>query len=248
MSIESLIHFFQETFILREFLYQPLYNALVWLYDTVALQDLGLAIILLTVLVRLILYPLFHKTAKYQQLNQELRPELQKIKEKHKKDQEAQVKATLELFRQHKFNPAALMFLSLAQVPILFALYVIFIGNIAQGLDLWLYSFTPRPEEFHQTFFGLVDLTKASAVIAVLASLAQYFQARLTPAIAGAPGMKVIMLYFLPGLILVFLLKFPAAVGLYWLTTTIFSIMQQVVVNRRFTKTPPPMPVGARKS
>lgn len=238
MSIEAIVRLFQETFILREFLYQPLFNALVWLYDTVAFENLGLAIVMLTVLVRIVLYPLFHKSAKYQRLNHELRPELQKIKEKHKKDQEAQVRATLELFKKHKFNPAALLFLSLAQVPILFALYVIFVSNIAAGLDLWLYSFTPRPIEFNQTFLGLIDLTRASAVIAVLAALAQYFQARLTPAIASAPGMKVIMLYFLPGLILVFLLKFPAAVGLYWLTTTVFSIMQQVVVNRGATKAP----------
>lgn len=224
---------FRETFFFRELIYEPLLNALIWLYDTIAFHELGLAIILLTLLVRLIIYPLFHKGIKYQRLIQQLQPELTKIKEKHKKDREAQTRATLELFQKHKLNPLAPFLSLLIQLPLFLGLYVIFINGFGQTIEPWLYSFTPRPGELNQTLFGLINLKEASPIVAVFAALAQYFQARLTFTSSTIPAMRIVMLYFLPGLILTALLKFPAAVGLYWLTTTIFSIIQQAVVNKR---------------
>lgn len=229
---------FRETFFFREVIYEPLLNALVWLYDTVAFHELGLAIILLTILVRLIIYPLFHQGIKYQRVIQELRPELDKIKTKHKSNREAQTKATLELFKKYKLNPLAPFLSLVVQLPLFLGLYVIFLNGFGETIEPWLYSFTPRPGELNQTLLGLINLRETSPVIAVLAALAQYFQARLTFTSSTAPAMRIVMLYFLPGLILVALFKFPAALGLYWLTTTIFSIIQQAVVNRRFTKAP----------
>jgi len=229
---------FRETFFFREAIYEPLLNALIWLYDTVALHELGLAIILLTILVRLIIYPLFHQGIKYQRIIQELRPELDKIKTKHKSNREAQTKATLELFKKYKLNPLAPFLSLIVQLPLFLGLYVIFLNGFGETIEPWLYSFTPRPGELNQTFFGLINLKETSLIIAVLAALAQYFQARLTFTSSSTPAMRVVMLYFLPGLILVALFKFPAALGLYWLTTTIFSIIQQAIVNRRFTKAP----------
>lgn len=229
--LESL---FRENFFFRELIYEPLLNALIWLYNTVAFHELGLAIILLTILVRLIIYPLFHQGIKYQRIIQELRPELDKIKTKHKNNREAQTKATLELFQKYKLNPLAPFLSLIVQLPVFLALYVIFISDFSQSIEPWLYSFTSNPSELNQTLFGLVSLKEASPMVAVLAALAQYFQGRLAFTKATAPGMRFVMLYFLPAIILAALFKFPAALGLYWLTTTGFSIIQQVIVNRKF--------------
>ena len=104
-GIGFLENLFRGNFFFREVFYEPLLNGLVWLYNTAALEDLGLAIIFLTILVRLIIYPLFHQGIKYQRVIQALRPELDKIKNKHKNNREAQTKATLELFKTYKLNP-----------------------------------------------------------------------------------------------------------------------------------------------
>lgn len=235
-GINFLENLFRGNFFFRELFYEPLLNGLVWLYNTIAFQDLGLAIIFLTILVRFIIYPLFHQGIKYQRTIQDLRPELDKIKAKHKNNREAQTKATLELFKTYKLNPLAPFLSLVVQLPVFLGLYVIFIGDFSRAMEPWLYSFTPDPGELNQTFLGLINLKAASPVVATLAAIAQYFQARLTftksPATSAIPAMRLMMLYFLPGLILIALFKFPAAVGLYWLTTTIFSIMQQVIVNR----------------
>lgn len=228
-----LLNLFRENFFFREVFYEPLLNALVWLYNTVAFQDLGAAIILLTILVRLIIFPLFHQGIKYQKIIQEIRPELDKIKNKYKDNREAQTKATLELFKRYKLNPLAPFLSMIVQLPLFLGLYVIFLNGFGQSIEPWLYSFTPHLGELHQTFFGLINLKEASPIVAVLAALAQYFQARLAFTSSTVPAMRFVMLYFLPGIILAALLKFPAAVGLYWLTTTGFSIIQQVIVNKR---------------
>ncbi len=232
-GIGFLQNLFRETFFFREFFYEPLLNGLVWLYETVALRDLGLAIILLTILVRLIIYPLFHQAIRHQRLVQELRPELVKIKDKHKNNREAQTRATLELFRQYKLNPLAPFLSLLVQLPVFLALYVIFISDFTETITPWLYSFTPQPGELNQTFLNFIDLRQASPPLAVLAALAQYLQGRLSLTAASTPPMKIMMVYALPAIILVALFRFPAAIGLYWLATTVFSIIQQIAVNRR---------------
>lgn len=245
---DFLQNLFRETFFFRELIYKPLLNGLVWLYDTVALHDLGLAIILLTIVVRLLIYPLFHQGIKYQRVVQALRPELDKIKAKHKNDREAQTKATLELFRKHKLNPLAPLLSLPIQLPLFLGLYVIFLNGFGETIAPWLYSLTPNPGELNQTLFGLINLKEASPIMAALAALAQYFQGRLAFTSSTAPAMRIVMLYFLPGLILAALFKFPAAVGLYWLTTTVFSIIQQIIVNRRYAITPSLKAEGSTKA
>ena len=79
-GINFLENLFRGNFFFRELFYEPLLNGLIWLYETIARGDLGLAIILLTILVRLLIYPLFHQGIKYQRVIQALRPELDKIK------------------------------------------------------------------------------------------------------------------------------------------------------------------------
>src|SRR3989304_8690291 len=224
----------------RTVLSQPLFNALVLLYEHASFGDLGIAIIFLTIIVRIILFPLFHKTAKHQKIAQKIQPEVKKIQEKHKNDREAQTRELMELYKKNQVNPLTPILLLVIQLPILFALYKIFINGLSEGCVALLYSFVPSPETISQLSFGVIQLNAVSIPIAILAAATQYIQGRL--AMARAKGqdalpaqarkMAKISIYAGPTIALLVLTRFPAAVGLYWLTSTVFSIIQQIIVNK----------------
>ncbi len=225
----------------NEILYRPLFNVLVLLYNSIALEDLGLAIILLTILIRIILFPLFHASLRHQRLAQELQPHIKKIQEKYKDDREAQTKAVLALYADHKANPLTPIILILAQLPILFVLFSIFKGGLNESSFNLLYSIIHKPEVINHTLLGL-DLSKRSIIIAVLATVAQYAQSKLSlPKLKAGEELNQTermgrnMVYIGPAITAVFLVTLPAALGVYWLTSSVFSIFQQVVINKMFS-------------
>mgnify|MGYP001612445244 CR=1 FL=1 len=230
--------------IFRTILSQPLFNGLVLLYERASFGDLGVAIILLTLIVRVILFPLFHKTAKHQKIAQRIQPEIKKIQQKHKNDKETQTRELMELYKKHQVNPLTPILLLIIQLPILFAVYKIFRDGISADTLSMLYSFVPVPENVSHTFLGLVELNAVSIPIAVAAAMAQYVQGKLATAraknqdamSAQARNITKTMIYLGPIVALVVLTKFPAAVGLYWLTSTLFSIIQQTIVNKSMQK------------
>jgi len=228
----------------RTILYQPLLNGLVLLYEYVAFEDLGVAIILLTVLVRIILFPLFHKTAKHQKIAQKIQPEVKKIQTKHKNNREAQTKALMALYKEHNVNPLTPIFLLILQLPILFAMYRLFINGFNSDSISLIYSFVPEPQNITQSFLGIIALDMVSMPLVITAAAAQYVQGLLVAGRASsrkdltgqAAKMAKISVYAGPVIALIVLARLPAAVGLYWLTSTIFSIIQQTIVNRSIRK------------
>lgn len=228
--------------LLNEILYRPLFNGLVLLYNSIALEDLGLAIILLTILIRVILFPLFHESLRHQRLTQELQPHIKKIQEKYKENREAQTKAILDLYAHHKANPLTPIILIIVQLPILWVLFRIFNGGIKEEYFNLLYSFVSRPETINHTLLGLIDLGKKSLYIAALATAAQYLQSKLSLP-KKKPGQEFTqaekigrnMIYVGPAVTAAILLTLPAALGLYWLVTAVFSTLQQIIVNRTFS-------------
>lgn len=223
----------------NEIFYKPLFNALIFLYQSVTFGDLGLAIILLTIIVRFLLYPLFHKSAKNQRIMQMLQPQIKKIQAEHKDNKEKQATALLEVYREHRVNPFSGFFLLLVQIPVLIALYHVFLSGLADGAFSSLYSFITKPEALNFDFLGLVNLHERSIVIVGLAVAAQYVQGKLSLP-AADPGsdlspqerMAKQMVFIGPVLALIVLMKMPAAIGLYWLTGTVFSVFQQIIVNK----------------
>lgn len=222
--------------------YQPILNLLVYFYETVALRDFGVAIILVTVLTRLVLYPLFHKSAKQQMVMQRIQHKVKKIQEVHKHDKEKQTQALMELYKEHGVNPFSSLFLLIIQIPIMIGLYWVVRSGLTPGDLAGLYSFIPQPQTMNQFFLGIINLAKPSVVLILLAALAQYFQARL--AIYRNPDQKAPLssaekmarqMTFIGPLITIFIFyNLPAAIGLYWFTTSLFSVLQQIIVNRRF--------------
>ncbi len=226
----------------NEILYRPLFNTLVFLYQYLSFGDLGIAIILLTIIIRLILFPLFHKGAKDQSVLQRLAPKIKEIQTNHKNDKEKQAKAMMDLYREHKVNPFSGFLLLIVQLPVLIALYQVFLSGFSTKALTNLYSFIPAPTILNYSFLGLIDLSKRSIFIALIAGLAQYFQAKLAlpknnkplNELSSTERMGRQMLYFGPILTIVFLyfLNLPSAVGIYWLTTSLFSAIQQIMINR----------------
>lgn len=227
-------------------LYQPLFNALIFFYDFLSFHDLGISIVLLTILIRLILFPLFHKGSRDQAIIQRLTPKIKEIQHAHKHDKEKQARALMELYREHKVNPISGFLLLLIQLPVLIALYRVFLSGISADPTNLLYSFIPKPGLLNHYFLGFIDLTQSSLWIALVAALGQYFQGKLSLVANGldnksdpnpTAAMQRQMLYLAPALTFAFLyfFKLPAAVGVYWLTTVVFSIIQQMIINRSVT-------------
>lgn len=223
----------------NQFFYRPLFNALVFLYTHVSFHDLGIAIVLLTVLVRIVLYPFFHKSVRNQRIMQMIQPKVKKIQEAHKDNKEKQAAALLEVYREHKVNPFSSFLLLFVQIPVLIALYRVFLSGLGANSFDALYSFIAKPAAFNFNFLGLINLHERSMLMVGLTALAQYLQARsaLPPAQKGsestsAEKMARQMVFMGPVLAFVILANLPAAISLYWLTGALFSLFQQAMVNR----------------
>lgn len=234
MSI--IIHFLSLIF------YQPPLNALVFFYNTVAFGDVGLAIIFLTILIRLLLFPLFHKSVKHQMVMQRLQPRIEKINREHKDDKEKKLKATMELYQEHNINPFSGFLLLLVQLPILFSLFKIFSEKLTPEIFNGLYSFVQAPKILNYSLFGLINLEERSTVIVMvgLAALLQYIQGKMSlPKIesgrelSSAEKISRQMVFMAPLITLVIFFNLPAAVSLYWVVSSLFSIFQQEAVNRQ---------------
>src|SRR3989339_335039 len=160
-------------------LYQPLINALVFLVSVIPGGDVGIAVIILTILVKVVLFPLSQKSIESQAQMSILTPELNKIKSSGASKEE-QARLTFDLYKQHKTNPFSGCLLVLVQIPIIFALYYVFFKgiNFESGL---LYSFINVPENSNMLFLGVLDITKKSLILAILAGISQYLQAHFMP-------------------------------------------------------------------
>jgi len=225
-------------------LYQPLFNALIFLYQFLPGKDFGVAVIVLTIIIRIILYPLMLKSIKSQKALAELQPQIQEIQQKYKNDKEKQGKEMMALYQKEKINPLGGCLPLLLQLPILFALYRVFWKGLEPESMSSLYSFIPSPEAINPTFLGIINLAEPSLVLAVLAGILQFFQTKmLTPKNKKTPVkgdqmaqfsnmMQKQMLYFFPLFTVFILWKLPAAIGVYWTITALFSIFQQYLIMK----------------
>lgn len=225
-------------------LYQPLLNALAFLVSIIPGGDVGIAVIVLTVLVKVILFPLSQKSIKNQAAMNILAPEIKKIKASGA-SREEEARLTFELYKKHKTNPFSGC---LVQIPILIifiALYSVFIKelNFERGV---LYSFIHVPENINMFFLGILDIGKKKIFsLAILAGVSQYFQAYFMPKLpmssntteslqdSFTKSMNMQMRYIFPfAIALMTYYFFSGAVALYLITSNIFAVGQQIYVNK----------------
>ncbi|TSC53329.1 MAG: preprotein translocase subunit YidC, partial [Parcubacteria group bacterium LiPW_39] len=217
-------------------------NGLIFLYNIIPWHDFGLAIILLTIVIRLILYPLNQKAIKSQKALSVLQPQIKEIQAKFKGDRVKQSQALMEFYKTNKINPASGCLPLLIQLPILIALYQVFWNGLKPESLKMIYSFISRPEVISPWFLGLIDLSKSNWPMAILAGVFTYVQAKmmapLQPAASSQPGdfgsmFGKQMLYFMPLFTVFIAWKLPAGLVLYWIVITLFGIGQQYLVMRK---------------
>ncbi|MFA5778021.1 MAG: YidC/Oxa1 family membrane protein insertase [Candidatus Paceibacterota bacterium] len=229
-------------------LYQPLLNALAFLVSIIPGGDVGLAVIILTILVKIILFPLSQKSIESQAEMNILTPELNKIKAGGASKEE-QAKLTFDLYKKHKVNPFSGCLLVLLQIPVIFALYYVF----SKGIKFdggFLYSFIHIPEHVNMMFLGILDVGGKSLILAILAGISQYLQAHFTPKPATSPvssgstssfsdsftkSMSMQMKYIFPFIVAFIAYSVSGAVALYWITSNLFMVVQQVYVKKEKT-------------
>jgi YidC/Oxa1 family membrane protein insertase len=224
-------------------LLQPLLNLLIFLYNLVG--DIGIAIIIVTIIIRLLLLQPSLKAIKAQMALQELQPKIKKIQEKYKNNKEQQSKELMNFYKENKVNPFSSCLPMLIQLPILFALYSVFtMGLTAQNMQN-LYSFVPAPEHINTMFLNLVNMAQPNVVLAVLAGVLQFLQTKMmlkpkkvTPGnkspLGDMSGILVKqMTYLMPAMTVFISLGLPSGLALYWIMTTLFAIAQQCVIMRR---------------
>lgn len=228
--------------IFQTIFYQPLFNVLVLFYQIVPGGNLGIAIILLTILIRVLLYPLNLKTLKSQQALAEIGEELNEIKKKHKHDKEALVKETTALYKKANVNPLSGLLVLVIQTPILIALYQVFMGFALGTGNNTLYGFIPRPDSINPFFLG-VDLSQAAWWTALLAAGLLFVQTKIVTVQPKSKSAKSEfaevfqkqMNYIFPFFIFLVLIKVPSAISLYIITSGIISIIETKYVRKKRT-------------
>lgn len=221
-----------------------------------------MAIIVLTLIVRVIFFPLSIKALISQRELNKLQPKIKELQEKHKSDKQALGQATMQLYKEHKINPLSGCLPLLIQLPVLIALYSALNSGLKPESLSGLYAFVGRPESINQVALGFIDLAKKSSLMAILAGVLQWFQMKLaTSGQASAPqnnansplsnmnperdregsqrasisyGMNKQMLYFFPVMVIIIAWNLPAGLVIYWVAATVFSIFEQIYINRKY--------------
>ncbi len=231
--------------------YQPLYNGLIYLMDTLPFFDAGVIVILFTIIVKLIMFPLSIKATKAQIEMKEIEKDLQKIKEQYP-DKQIQTQKTIELYKEKNINPFAGFLVLLIQLPIIIALYQIFLksGLPTINIDL-LYSFVSAPLSIKMNFLGLIDIAGKSIILALCAGVSTYFQIAYATPVTNKDGdvkskpsmqddvmkmMQTQMKYVFPVLVTFISWSVSAAVSIYWITSNLFTIGQELYIRKHIRK------------
>jgi YidC/Oxa1 family membrane protein insertase len=237
--------------IFHEVFYRPIFNLLIWLYNVIPGQDIGLAIIALTVIIKLLLWPLTKKALQSQRALARLQPQINELKKKYPapEQREQMAKEMMGLYAKEKVSPASSCLPLLIQLPVFIALYRALSHGLGSSGFEDLYSFVANPGTVGTTLLGWLDLRVASPVLAILAGAAQFVQARMTitkrQPPAGEPGkdeqmlamMNKQMLYVMPVLTVVIAWTLPAGLSLYWTLMSVLTVLQQWLYTREHNKT-----------
>lgn len=212
--------------------------------------DVGLAIVFLTILVKVILFPLGVKASHTQIVLRTLEPQLRALREKYTNTPQELAMQTLALYRQYKVNPFASFFIILLQLPVIFGLYWVIWADSKTGVfdTALLYPFVVEPQVSSFVFLNIVPLNEPSVVLAVLVAGTQYALSRLmlptAPLKTGKAfqddlmaSMHIQMRYVFPLLLGGIAYVASAAIALYFLTSNIFGILQEVAAKRRHAET-----------
>lgn len=238
------------SFIFNTFFYIPLYNGLIFFVDIIPGHNVGVVVIIFTLFIKIILFPLSQKSVKTQFEIKQLDPEVEEIKRKYKDNKQLQAEKIMKLYGEKKINPFSGIFLMLIQFPVLIGLYWVFLkGGLPDINEGILYSFTKIPEVINMSFLG-ANVADKSTLFAILAALSQFLQTQMMmPKMKKREGnaapnfkdelarsMNMQMKYVMPVIIFIVARSFPAVVALYLMTSSLFAVGQELYVKRKNKK------------
>jgi len=233
----------------NQILIRPIFNALIFLYHTLPGHDLGIAIIVLTIIISLLLYYPNLSSLKAQKEMQKLQPKLKAIQEKYKDDKEKQSKKTMELYQKHKVNPLGSCLPLLIQLPIIYALFYVFRKTLDENSFSLLYSFVQKPEALNIFFLNAIDLTKPNIyILPFIAGALQFWQSSMlqryqprskevkkkkSGSLFDFSALSQQMVYLFPIVTVFISMSLPASVTLYWATRNAFMVGQQYLYFKK---------------
>jgi YidC/Oxa1 family membrane protein insertase len=227
-------------------IYQPLYNGLIFLMTALPWADAGVIVILSTIILRLILYPLAKSSVSTQIKMKKYEPELNAIREKYNNDKQEQARQTMQFYKDKDLHPFSSFFFILIQLPIIIAFYRIFLtaGLPSINKDL-LYSFVSVPSHVNMTFLGIFNISHKSALLAIIVGISTYLQIKLSmPATKArsekdtfkddfARSMSMQMTYVFPIVSALISYSLSGTIALYWLTSNVFTIAQEIFLRKK---------------
>lgn len=229
---------------------RPIYNIVLFFINIIPNHDIGIAIILTTILVKVILLPLNLSSQRSSYLMKEVQIEIDELKKKHKEDNKKLAEETMKLYKERKINPFSSIFTLIIQIPVFFALYFVFKDGIVFKENL-IYPFVHFPENLKILAFGFVDLTKHYWFLGVLTGISMYiFSKRQANAFKSikeekkesnqldfksmfAKNMQLQMTYFLPIVSGFSAAVLPAVIGVYWTINNVLNILQDIYIKRK---------------
>jgi YidC/Oxa1 family membrane protein insertase len=223
-------------------LYKPLLNGLILLYQYIPGHDFGIAVIVLTLIIRLVLHPSSIRGVRSQRALTKLQPKIQEIQKEYKDDKNKQTKLLMELYQKEKINPFSGCLPMLLQLPVLIALYQVFLRGLnPESLSGSLYAFVNNPGLINFSFLGIITLTDPNIFLALLAGALQFYQLKIstvpkqkaqTKESDFSKTMQSQMIYFFPLFTVYIIWQFGSIIGLYWIVSILFSIAEQYIVKR----------------
>jgi YidC/Oxa1 family membrane protein insertase len=209
-----------------------LVGALVFFHAHAAFGNWGLAVIVLTLCLRIVLFPLSWKQIQTTIAMRKLKPELDDLNKRFADDAQARQMAMMELYRKHGVNPLGGCLPQLVQLPIWWAMWA---------------TLQTAVEMYHEKFLWLQDLSAPDKyfILPLIYGVFIVLQQRIVPQQGMDPMQQKMMTYMMPGLFTVLVLFLPAALGLYMLTSSALGIAQQLVVEKIAPRNPPGAPGGS---
>lgn len=226
----------EKTIHLRGFL-SPISKILLQILDFIQciIKNWGLAIIILTILIKLVLYPLTHKSFTSMAKMKKIQPEMQKIRKQHKDDPQKMNKKMMELYSEHGVNPAGGCLPLLLQFPILIALFSVFNNAIelkGQPFILWINDLS-NPDALLNLPFEIPLLGSSLNLLPILMVVAMVYQQNMSTGGGGAAGgSQKFMKLFMPIFMFAIFYNFPAGLVLYFLTNTAITLLQQKYIYK----------------
>ncbi len=224
----------------QTFFWKPIINILFFCFYL--LKDFGLSIILATVFVRLLLWPLFTQNEVLQKKMQKIQPELKKIQAENKANPQQQTALLLEVYKTNKINPSFAFFFAFFQIFVIFGLFSAFSVAVRPDFFKFLYPTLANlvKSPISHSFLGLFDLSKPSIILAILATVTQVMHGLITlKHLSNDDPQKNIMKIFTYVFPVIFILNFKSfksAIFLYWTILTVINIAQTIYIRKKVIK------------